>query len=394
MAGIAAPEAATPPFWRNLRVLRFLGQIVFLFLVVWVLRELYLNLEFGVRRQGQDLSYEFLRSRAGFPIKEGISYNPNQPYTRAFVVGLVNTIRVAAVGIVLATLLGVVLGVFRLSPNWLLRKAAQVYVEVIRNTPVLIQIIFWYFAVVLTLPAIGGGFSLGGVFFLSNQGTAIPWPRVGPGAGTWGLFLLVALAVATAVWLWRTRMNERTGRPHHRFPLSLGAFLAVAAVGYAVAGDPLRLDVPSVTGSIYAGGFRLSPEYTAVLIGLVIYTAAFIAEIVRGSILAVEKGQKEAAAALGLTPFQQLRHVVLPQAMRIAIPPINSQYLNLTKNSSLAVAVGYPELASVSSTMINQAGRAFQITVMVMATYLTMSLVISLLMNLVNRAVAYRGVRR
>jgi general L-amino acid transport system permease protein len=389
-----AAEVARPPLWRNVRVLRVAGQIVFLFLVIYALRELYLNLEFGVRRQGQDLSFEFLRSRAGFPIKEGISYNPNQPYTRAFVVGLVNTIRVAAIGIVLATLLGVLIGVARLSPNWLLRKTAQVYVEIFRNTPVLIQIIFWYFAVVLTLPAIAGGFSLGGVFFLSNQGTAIPWPRAGPGAGTWGLFLLVGLAVAAAVWLWRTRVNERTGKPHHRFLLALGAFLVMAAVGYVVAGDPLRLDLPSVTGSIYAGGFRLSPEYTAVLIGLVIYTAAFIAEIVRGSILAVDKGQKEAAAALGFTPFQQLRHVVLPQAMRIAIPPVNSQYLNLTKNSSLAVAVGYPELASVSSTMINQAGRAFQITVLVMATYLTMSLVISLLMNLINRAVAYRGVRR
>ncbi|HEV8572970.1 MAG TPA: ABC transporter permease subunit [Actinomycetota bacterium] len=389
-----AAEAARPPFWRNVRVLRILGQVIFLALVAVALRELYLNLEFGVRRQGQDLSYEFLRSRAGFPIKEGISYSPNQPYLRAFLVGLVNTIRVAAVGIVLATLLGVVIGVLRLSPNWLLRKAAQIYVEVIRNTPVLIQIVFWYFAVVLTLPAIEGGFSLGGVFFLSNQGTAIPWPRAGPGAGIWGLFLLGGLVVAAVMWSWRTRANERTGRPHHRLSLSFAVFLALAGLGYAVAGDALRLDVPRVTGLIYAGGFRLSPEYTAVLLGLVIYTAAFIAEIVRGSILAVDKGQKEAGAALGLTPFQQLRHVVLPQAMRIAIPPINSQYLNLTKNSSLAVAVGYPELASVSSTMINQAGRAFQITVMVMATYLTMSLLISFVMNLANRAVAYRGVRR
>jgi general L-amino acid transport system permease protein len=212
--------------------------------------------------------------------------------------------------------------------------------------------------------------------------------------GTWALFLMSGVVAAAVVWWWRTRANERTGRPHHRVALSLGAFLAAAAVGYVVAGDALRLDVPSVTGLLYAGGFQLSPEYTAVLIGLVIYTAAFIAEIVRGSILAVDKGQKEAGAALGLSPFQQLRHVVLPQALRIAIPPINSQYLNLTKNSSLAVAVGYPELASVSSTMINQAGRAFQITVMVMATYLTLSLAISLLMNLANRAVAYRGVRR
>lgn len=394
MAGSSVADVQGAAIWRNVRFLRVVGQIVFAVVVVWAFRELYLNLEFGVRRVGTDLSFDFLQTRAGIPIKEGIDYDPNQSYLRAYVVAVVNTLRVAGIGIVLAMLLGLVMGVARLSPNWLVRKIAQVYVEVIRNTPVLIQIIFWYFGILFALPLIGGGLSLGGVAFLSQRGAAIPWPRVGEGADAWGLWLLGGLALASGVWWWRTKTSERTGRPHHRVLWSLPVLLAVAAVGYAMVGDAVRLDVPEVAGRLYRGGFQLSGEFTGVLIGLVIYTAAFIAEIVRGSVLAVDKGQKEAAQALGLTPAQQLRFVVLPQAFRIAVPPLNSQFLNLTKNSSLAVAVAYPELSSVSSTMINQAGRPFQITMLVMATYLTMSLTISLVMNVVNRVVTRKGERR
>ncbi|HSJ50863.1 MAG TPA: ABC transporter permease subunit [Actinomycetota bacterium] len=383
---------ARPAPWRNARVRRALGQVLFLLIVGWALRELYLNLEFGTRRIGQGLSYDFLQTRSGIPIKEGIDYNPNQSYLKAYLVALVNTLRVAGVGIVLASVLGLVVGVARLSTNWLVRKTAQVYVEAIRNTPVLIQIIFWYVAVILTLPLIGGE-PVAGVF-VSNRGTAIPWLRLDAGAGVLGLLLLVALVVGAAAWLWRTRYNERTGRPHHRVRWSIGAFLLLAAVGFLVTGGPIHLEMPELAGRRIRGGFQVSSEFTAVLVGLVVYTAAFIAEIVRGSILAVDKGQKEAAMALGFTPFQQLRLVVLPQAARIAIPPINSQFLNLTKNSSLAVAVGYPELASVSSTIINQAGRAFQVTIMVMLTYMTLSLAISFVMNVLNRSVALRGVRR
>lgn len=388
------PRTARPPFWRNLRVLRVLGQAFFVLLVVLAFRELFRNLSFGLQRQGLDLDFGFLQQRAGFPIKEGISYNPNQSYVRALQVGLVNTIRVAGIGIVVSSLLGMVIGVARLSPNWLVRKFAQVYVEGIRNTPVAVQIVFWYVAVVLALPAIDGGFSLGEFAFLSNRGMAVPWFRAGDDAGAWGLFLLIALGAAATVWWWRTRVNERTGRPHHRLLWSIPLFAGLAAIGYVVAGDPLGLNVPEFTPRGYRGGAQLSPEFAALLIGLVIYTAAFIAEIVRGSILAVSKGQKEAAEALGLTPFQQLRYVVLPQALRVAIPPINSQYLNMTKNSSLAVLIGYPELVSVSRTISFQAGRATQVLIIVMASYLTMSLTISFFMNLLNRAVAYKGERR
>jgi general L-amino acid transport system permease protein len=391
----AAAAPARPPLWRDVRVLRILGQALFLLIALEIARELYLNLEFGLRRQGLDLSFDFLQQRAGFPIKEGISYSPNQSYVRALQVGVVNTVRVAGVGVVLATVLGVVAGVARLSPNWLVRKIAQVYVEVVRNTPLAVQVVFWFFAVILTLPAIqGGGLSLGRFAFLSNRGAAVPAVRPAGGFEAWVPFLLAAAIAAGAAWWWRRRQGERTGRPNRRWRWTLASFVLISGVGYLVAGGPLRLDVPEFTGRGFDGGLQMSPEYAGLLLALVVYTGAFIAEIVRGSILAVSKGQKEAAAALGLTPAKQLRLVVLPQALRIAIPPMNSQYLNLTKNSSLAILIGYPDLVSISRTTANQAGRATQVLLVVMGSYLALSLGISLLMNLLNRSVAHRGERR
>jgi general L-amino acid transport system permease protein len=394
MAEVAVAGKAAPPFWRNIRVLRALGQALFVVIVIAIFRELYLNLQFGLDRQGQELDFEFLRQRAGFSIKEGISYNPNQSFVRALQVGLVNTLRVAVFGIILASVLGLIMGVARLSTNWLIRKIAQAYVEAVRNVPLAVQLIFWYVAVVLALPAIEGGLSVGGFAFLSNRGGAIVSLRSGDSFGLWAAFLLVALVVALGARRWRTRLNERTGAPARRVLWSFGSFLVIAAVGYVVTGSPLRLDVPEFVERGYVGGAQLSPEYTALLLGLVIYTGAFIAEIVRGSILAVSKGQKEAAEALGLTPRQQLRFVVLPQALRIAVPPINSQYLNLTKNSSLGLLIGYPEIVSVGRTIANQAGGATQVLLIWMATFLTLSLTISFFMNLLNRAITRRGERR
>jgi general L-amino acid transport system permease protein len=394
MAEAAVAGRARPPFWRNIRFLRALGQAVFIVAAVYVFREMFLNLQFGLERQGQSLNFDFLRQRAGFGIKEGISYSPNQSYVRALQVGLVNTLRVAVFGIILASLLGLVMGVARLSTNWLVRKIAQVYVEAVRNTPLAVQLVFWFVAVILALPAIQGGISLWDVAFLSNRGSAILWFRASDSFGLWAGFLLAGIVIALLVRRWRTRLHERTGEPARRLLWSAGAFLTIAAIGYFVAGDPLRVDVPELLERSYRGGAQLSPEYTALLIGLVVYTGAFIAEIVRGSILAVSKGQKEAAEALGLTPRQQLRFVVLPQAMRIAIPPINSQYLNLTKNTSLGLLIGYPEIVSVGRTISNQAAGATQILLIWMATFLTLSLTISFFMNLLNRAVTRRGDRR
>jgi general L-amino acid transport system permease protein len=238
---VTVSRSARPPFWRDVRVLRLVGQVVFVLALFFVFREMWLNLTFQIRRQGLDLSFDFLQQRAGFSIKEHtISYSPNQTFLRAYLVGVVNTIRVAAIGILLATALGLVMGVARLSPNWLVRKIAQVYVEAIRNTPVLIQIIFLYVGVVLALPAIGGGFSLGGAAFLSNRGAAIPWLRADGGLGTWVGFLGAGAVLAGALWVWRTGLSERTGRPHHRFALAAVTFIGIAAVGFVVAGGPLR----------------------------------------------------------------------------------------------------------------------------------------------------------
>jgi general L-amino acid transport system permease protein len=245
--------------------------------------------------------------------------------------------------------------------------------------------------VILALPVIEGGFSLWGVAFMSNRGTAIAWFRMEDGAGAWSVYVMAGVAAAALVVRWRTKINERSGRPAPRMPWAAGAFLVVSGVGFLLTGTPVAGDIPEVGRFGYAGGVQVSPEYTALLLGLVTYTGAFIAEIVRGSIQAVPRGQKEAAEALGLTARQQLRLVVLPQALRIAIPPLNSQYLNLTKNSSLALAIGYPEIVSVSNTIINQAARATQMLLLVMATYLLMSLTISAVMNALNRAVTRRG---
>jgi general L-amino acid transport system permease protein len=370
--------------------------VAFVLIVVAVLRELYLNVEFGMRRRGQSMGFEYLDFRAGFGIREqGIPYRSSESYLKAYTVGVVNTIRIALSGIVLASILGLLMGVARLSPNWMVRKIAQVYVEVLRNTPLVIQLIFLYVAVVLALPAIGGGFHVPGVGFLSNRGAAITTIRGGEDFGLWMWFFLAGIAAAYLVRRWRTAVSERTGNPHYRTVWAFGTLLAFSAAGYLLAPGALALDVPELgeMGRRYIGGAQMSGEFAALLIGLAVYTSAFIAEIIRGSILAVEKGQKEAAEALGLSPGQQLRLVVLPQALRIAIPPINSQYLNLTKNSSLAIAIAFDDLLSVSKTIMNQSGRQFQQFLIVISTYLILSLVISSVMNAVNWGVTRKGRR-
>ena len=249
---------------------------------------------------------------------------------------------------------------------------------------------------ILLIPRIEKSISLLGVGFLSNRGAAIPAIRGGADIGAWGLFWLVGVIVGVVLWRRRTKLNEATGRPSYRFLFAIGSVLGFAVVGYFVLGDAFFVEAPEIgaEGRNYAGGLQVSPEFAGILIGLVIYTAAFIGEIVRGSILAVSKGQKEAAAALGLRAGQQLRLVVLPQAMRIAIPPINNQYLNFWKNTSLAFVIGYPELINITTTTINQVGHELEVfALFVVATYLTGSLLISLVMNIVNRAVAFKGVR-
>jgi len=377
------------PFWRDERVLKVLAQIAFVILVLaiglWALS--------NYRERGLTFSFGFLDEEASFDMAEGIPFSPTDSYARAFLLGVVNTIRVASLGVVLATLLGLVTGIARLSDNWLLSKIASVYIEIIRNTPLLVQLFFLYFAVILKLPQLKKqdeitAITLPGPTYLSNRGLAMPWPRPSESFGSWWPFLIVTLVVAVVLMILRARGVQRTGRPSFNFLWVVFAFFAIPAIGWLVVpGNPLVLDVPVVKGLRARGGTVLSPEFVALTFGLVVYTGAFIAEVVRAGILSVPKGQTEAARAQGFTNGQVLRLIVLPQALRVIIPPLISQYLNLTKNSSLAVGIGFLDLYAVSTTMLNQSGRVVEVFLMIMASYLTMSLTISLIMNVVNRRI-------
>jgi general L-amino acid transport system permease protein len=398
MADAIAAAPPRPPLWRNTRFRRVLGQVVFAILVFLVGRELFLNLEFNSEARGEALGFEFLNEQAGFAVGDApIEYSENDAISRAVQVGYVNTLRVSLLGIVLATILGLVIGVARLSTNWMVRKLAQVYVELIRNTPVPLQVVFWWGAVFLAIASISDSLSVFDVAFLSNRALVIPWLKLEEGASAWGLILLAGLVVGAVLWMWRTRLNERTGQAHHRVLYALGAIMAFGVAGYLLSGTPTTANVPRLLetsfGHKFQGGVEFSSEYAALLLALVIYTAAFIAEIIRGSIQAVPKGQREAAESLGLSKFEQLRFVILPQALRIAIPAINNQYLNLLKNSSLGVLIAFYELNRVVRSISTQKGHVASAYLLAMLIYLATCLVISFLMNLLNRAVTSKGVR-
>jgi general L-amino acid transport system permease protein len=386
---VASPRR--PPPWRDVRVLRFAFQAVFLFLVALFLLFLYDNLVTNLRELGIRRDFRYLRQPAGFTIPDS-DFSSSESLFQALLVGIENTAKVSFLGIFLATILGILVGVARLSPNWLVRRAAGVYVETLRNIPVLVIILFWWLAVLLRLPSISTAVDWD-VIVVSNRGL------VGPGlerTGSLGVFLVVAavgLAAAVAVGAWRTRRFDRTGDPHHRVLWGGGILLAALVAAFFVSGQPFGLSLPERGDLATTGGFRLSPEYAALLVGLTLYTASHIAEIVRGAILAVSRGQTEAADAVGLSGFQRLRFVILPQAFRISIPPTANQYLNLVKNSSLGVAVAYPEITRITDITIGQGGPAPQAIFVLMLAYLVFSLGISAITNLVNRRLTLKGQR-
>src|SRR5919106_277302 len=340
---VAAPSARRPPPWRNVRILRFAFQAVFLFLVAILLLFLWETATDNLRRLGIRTDFRYLRQSAGFAIPDS-DFRSSQSLFDALLVGMQNTAKVSLIGIVLATILGVVVGVARLSSNWLVRRAAAAYVEAFRNVPVLIIIFFLWLGIFLQLPPISRATEVLDLVVISNRGMVVPWfDKVGSGA----------------------------------------AFFAT--------GRPWVLATPERGEFSTAGGFRLSPEYAALLLGLTIYTASHIAEIVRGSILAVPRGQSEAANAVGLSGFQRLRHVVMPQAFRICIPPVANQYLNLVKNSSLGVAVSYYEVTKITQVSISQAAPAVQAILVLMGIYLVFSLSIALVTNVINRRLTLKG---
>ena len=531
----APKRSESVPFWRDIRMLGILAQIAFLIAVIlgflWLARNVTQNMstlggsQFLCRDGTSNFrcAFDFLQLESQFAISETlIRYDPSDSYARALLVGALNTVKVAALGIILATILGTLTGIARLSSNWLIRSVARWYVDIIRNTPLLLQLFFLFFAVILAFPAIREAIQLFGLpIYLSQRGIDLPWLVRMPSFSAWLMYIVAGIALAAVVWWWIGRREQEWERDVNRPVWVLGTFLAVALLGWFLvsvtaadnqalltpegsgiteladirlavgdelglenlgeidealadgslsqeqldaatvtvcvvkgdhaetnlaaefrranvpfamkrgnnmtktvaaytAGDcdlmaastaalsaelpaineslpsamvpvpevPLRLSIPRIEGLNFVGGIKLSPNFAAILIGLTIYTGAFIAEIVRAGIQSVAKGQTEAARALGLSESQRLRLVVLPQALRVIIPPLTSQYLNLTKNSSLAIAVGYPDLWSVAFTTLNQSGRVIQVFLLVMGTYLVFSLVISFFLNWYNRRVA------
>ncbi|MFN3567162.1 MAG: amino acid ABC transporter permease, partial [Burkholderiaceae bacterium] len=317
-----------------------------------------------------------------------IPYDALDPYWKAFAVGVLNTLRVAVIGIVLATILGTLLGIGRFSRNAIVRGLAYAYVEFFRNVPVLLQLLMWYLVLTDVLPPLADAISVGGVFYLSNNGFKFPVPVWGPGQALAAVGGALGIVVAWAYRRWAMRQFELTGRVRSLVLVPIAIVLASAVAGWVAGGAPTAWSIPKIDGFLTSGGATATPEFLAVLLGLVLYTSAFIAEVVRAGINSVSHGQVEAALSLGLTKGQSMRLVILPQALRVIIPPMTSQYL-LTKNSSLAVAIGYPDLVQVfTGTVLNQTGQAVEVVAITMAVYLTISLVTSLFMNIYNQRMA------
>ena len=387
-AGMPAAKPLIPlPSGNTLRGLFWQAALaIAVILIGW---SLYNNMLANMQARGLQFGFGFLERSAGIPIGEAmIAYTPADSYRRALTVGLLNTLRVAVVGIVLATILGIALGLARLSSNPLLRALTGGYIEVIRNTPLVLQLVFWH-AIILQLPSVRQALTpLPGVF-LSQRGLKLPTFVADEALAAASLAVLAALLLWFGLLRRERARQAATGERRSTMLPGFAMLIGLPLLAMAAFGAP-RWDWPELAGFNFQGGVTLSPEFFALLLGLVIYTAAFIAEIVRAGIQAVHKGQWEAARALGLPGGRIMRLVILPQALRVIIPPLTSQYLNLTKNSSLAVVIGYPDLVSVSNTSINQTGQAVEVISIFMAVYLLISLFTSLLMNIYNRAVALK----
>lgn len=357
----------------------------------WFLYSVTGNVIANLEARGISTGLGFLNQRAGFAIAQSlIEYDAGDTYGRTFLVGLLNTVLVSVMGIVSATLLGLFIGVSRLSPNWLLRKICMVYIETFRNIPLLLQIFFWYFAVLRSLPGARDAINFGtDSFFLSIRGFYGPKPIPEPGFGIYvGLIVLSVIAVVILA-RWAKARFIATGEQFPVLWTSVAIIIGTLVLGFFVTGRPISFELPVLRGFNFAGGLRIIPELLALWFALTIYTSTYIAEIVRSGIEAVAHGQTEACRALGLNEKQRLNLVVLPQAMRVMIPPMTSQYLNLAKNSSLAVAIGYPDLVAVfMGTTLNQTGQAVEIVAMTMLVYLTISLTVSAFMNWFNKRVA------
>ncbi len=388
---MSAPPKVRSWSWRSQAFRGVVYQLLALVVILAAGGYLLHNTLENMRVRGIKSGFDFITQPAGFAIGESVvPFDSSESYGKAFLVGLSNTLRVAVAGIVMATVLGTLVGIGRLSRNLLVRSLCGAYVELVRNVPLLLQLFIWYFVLTELLPPIEEALRPGPMLFFSKNGLQFPVPQWAP--GHWGT-LLGLLAGIVAAWVWARAARshfEATGRLR---PVALPALLVcvlAALVGWFIGGAPAGLDLPEKTDISVVGGGAVTPEFLTVLVGLTLYTAGYIAEVVRAGIQSVSYGQHEASSALGLSRAQELRLIQLPQALRVIIPPLTSQYLNLTKNSSLAVAVGYPDLVSISNTSLNQTGRAIECIALVMACYLTLSLTTSALMNAYNRRAAIK----
>ncbi|MCG6573443.1 amino acid ABC transporter permease [Pseudomonas sp. AF32] len=372
------------------RVRAWVFQIVTVVAVISLGWYLFDNTQTNLQHRGITSGFGFLERSAGFGIAQHlIDYTEADSYARVFVIGLLNTLLVTFIGVILATILGFIIGVARLSQNWIISKLATVYVEVFRNIPPLLQILFWYFAVFLSMPGPRAAHNIGDTFFVSSRGLNMPAALVTD--GFWPFVISIVLAIVAIVLMsrWATKRFEETGEPFHKFWVGLALFLAIPALCVLLFGAPVHWEVPQLKGFNFVGGWVLIPELLALTLALTVYTAAFIAEIVRSGIKSVSHGQTEAARSLGLRNGPTLRKVIIPQALRVIIPPLTSQYLNLAKNSSLAAGIGYPEMVSLfAGTVLNQTGQAIEVIAITMSVYLAISISISLLMNWYNKRIA------
>jgi len=388
---ISVETHAGTPFWRDVRVLRWVGQIVSAILVLGFIGFLLLNANEAMEARGLGLDFGWLEQSAGFAIDGSpISFEPSDSFGRALLAGLLNTLRVAILGVVLATILGILVGLARLSSNWLIRSLANGYVESIRNVPLLVQLFFWFFAVFQQLPSVDNSITVGNFLIMNQRGISVTALRPTPTFMPWFIALGVAIIAAVIAWRVLLAYQLRTGRTTYPLATGIAVIVVVPLIAWLVLpASPLSLDVPVLGRFNYTGGSTLTTQFAALLVGLIIYTASFIAEIVRAGIQAVSRGQVEAARAIGLSNLQALRLVIFPQALRVIIPPLISQYLNLTKNSSLAVAIGFKDLFAVGKTIIDQAGRAVPVFALIMVAYLLMSLTYSVILNLYNRRIRF-----
>jgi general L-amino acid transport system permease protein len=373
-------------FWYDPQKRALLYQIGTLCFVALLSYYLISNTLANLERQSIATGFGFVQKEASFEIGETlISYSAADTYGKALLVGALNTLLVAFIGIILTVILGTVIGVARLSTNWLISKMASIYIEVLQDIPILLQLFFWYAFFYEMLPSPRQAFTPFNGVFLCNRGLIFAVPSAHPAYGYMGLALIVAIVIIFFLQRWAKQRQAVTGKPFPIFKAGLGLVLGLPLLTWLLSGAPTQMSVPALKGFNFQGGMSVSPEFTALLLGLVLYTAAFVAEVVRAGIQSVSKGQTEAAMAIGLRSGQVLNLVILPQALRVIIPPLTSQMLNLTKNSSLAVAIGYPDFVSVAGTTINQTGQAIEGVMLIMAVYLIFSLSTSAFMNWYNK---------